>query len=456
MLCACLLFDEKALACYNFTIMKTEKALSVNKQGHLCVGGVDVTVLKQQFGTPLYILDETTVRETARAFKKAADAYGDATVAYASKALSCVAIYEIAAEEGLGADVVSGGELLTALSAGMSADKLYFHGNNKQPYEIESALGAGVHALVSDTFYELELIDSIAEKLGVIAPVMLRVNPGVEAHTHQFIQTARVDSKFGFGYADGDALLAAEKAVSLKNIKFIGLHCHIGSQIFEVKPFVLAVERMTDLMVQLKDKGIAVDELNMGGGYGVTYTDEDKPLEPQAYVSAVVSALNENLSKKNLKKPRLVFEPGRSIVGEAGVTLYTAGAVKEIKDVKTYVSVDGGMFENPRYALYQAKYEAVAADRMNDPKTRAMTVAGKCCESGDMLVIDAQLPDIQPGNLIAVLTTGAYNYSMAGNYNRNPVPPMVLVSNGRADYIVKPQSYEDLMSRDVSIRGRKA
>ena len=431
--------------------MKERDTLRINECGHLEIGGCDTVELARKYGTPLYVMDEAYIRKIARGYTDIMNSdYGDGLVCFASKAFSVKAIYEICKSEGLGADVVSGCELLTALDAGMDADNIYFHGNNKSPFELELAVKHGVHAVVVDSFFEMDVLESICASLNKKIKALVRVNPGIDAHTHHFIQTTRVDSKFGFSIADGTALEAIKSVSQRPHIEFAGIHCHIGSQIFELKPFELAVEKMTDFILAIKkETGLKVSELNMGGGYGVTYTEEDKPLKPEEYVKAIVAKLNECISDKKIEKPRLILEPGRSIVGEAGITLYTVGAVKEIKGIKKYISVDGGMFENPRYALYEAKYEAVMADSMREEKTETVTVAGKCCESGDMLVVDAKLPRAQSGNLLAVLTTGAYNYSMASNYNRNPVPPVVLVNEGKSDYIVKPQTYEDIMSRDV-------
>lgn len=424
--------------------------LRKNELGHLEIGGCDTVDLAKKFGTPLYVMDEAYIRGIIRSYKEIFDRdYGDALVCYASKAFSTKAIYVICKEEGIGADVVSGCELATALSAGLSPGGIYFHGNNKTPFELELAVKNEVHAIVIDSFYEIEILDKICAELGKKIKALVRVNPGIDAHTHHFIQTTRVDSKFGFSISDGTAIKAIKAVNEKKNIEFVGVHCHIGSQIFELKPFELAVEKMTDFIVKIKSElGIEVKELNLGGGYGVRYTHEDKPLKPQEYVGAIVAKLNECVKSKNILKPRLIIEPGRSIVGEAGITLYTVGAIKDIPGIKKYVSVDGGMFDNPRYALYEAKYEALLAARMNDEKTETVTVAGKCCESGDMLVVDAVLPPAESGDLLAVLTTGAYNYSMASNYNRNAIPPVVLVNDGKSAYIVKPQTYEDMMSRD--------
>ncbi len=431
--------------------MKERVTLNINKSGHLEIGGCDTVSLAAKYGTPLYVMDEEYIRGICKEYNAILhEDYGDGLICYASKAFSAEAIYEICRQEGLGADVVSGCELLTALKAGISADKLYFHGNNKTPFELDMAVNAGVHAVVIDSFYEMELLENICAAVDKTVRALVRVNPGIDAHTHHFIQTTRVDSKFGFSISDGTALEAIRKVNALKHVEFVGIHCHIGSQIFELKPFELAVEKMTDFIVKINEElNLTVKELNMGGGYGVTYTDEDKPLKPGEYVKAIVKKLCACVESKKILKPKLILEPGRSIVGEAGITLYTVGAIKDIKDIKKYISVDGGMFENPRYALYEAKYEAVLANRMNDEKTEVVTVAGKCCESGDILVESAKLPPAQSGDLLAVLTTGAYNYSMAGNYNRNPVPPVVMVNKGMSDYIVRPQTYEDVMSRDA-------
>lgn len=430
--------------------MQCRETLKINQAGHLEIGGCDTVDLAKQYGTPLYVMDEAYIRNVCAGYTATLDSvYPDYNVCYASKAFSTKAIYTIMREEGLGADVVSGCELKTALAGGMDADSIYFHGNNKLPEELAEAVKAGVHAVVIDSFYEMALLNDIAAQRNKRQSVMVRVNPGIDAHTHHFVQTSRVDSKFGFSIADGTAQKAIETIGTFENLSFIGIHCHIGSQIFELKPFELAVEKMTDFMVALGKVGIPVAELNMGGGYGVTYTEEDKPLEPRQYAEAIAKKVKACCAEKNLPAPHLVLEPGRSIVGEAGITLYTVGAIKEIKDIKKYIAVDGGMFENPRYALYRSKYDAVLANRMSDSAEETVTVAGKCCESGDMLVEDIRLPKAQSGDLLAILTTGAYHYSMAGHYNRNPIPPVVLVRDGRSDYMVKPESYERIMELDT-------
>lgn len=431
--------------------MKTRDTLKVNADGHLEIGGADCVDLVARFGTPLYVMDEAHVRKVCRDYTRhLREIYEDAKIVYASKAFSTLAIYGLVHSEGLGADVVSGGELYTARKGGMPADEIYFHGNNKSVSEMEFAVREGVHAVVADSLYEIETLNEIAARLGKTQNVSVRVNPGIEAHTHRFIQTALPDSKFGFPIADDLAIQAVESAVRAPHLKFTGLHCHIGSQIFEREPFLLAVEKMTDFIVQIRDGlHVPVAELDMGGGYGVTYTQIDKPLAPWEYVTAVAERLKACIVQKHIAPPKLVFEPGRSIVAEAGITLYTVGAVKEIPALKKYIAVDGGMFDNPRFALYKSKYDALLANRASEAAVETVTVAGKCCESGDVLIENIALPRAKAGDILAVFTTGAYNYSMASNYNRNLIPPVVLVHDGVAEYIVKPQTYDDLISRDI-------
>ena len=423
------------------------------KDDHLVIGGCDAVSLAAEFGTPLYVMDEAFIRGMCRIYRESLAEYGPYRVLYASKAFCCKGIYRIVEEEGLGADVVSGGELYTALAAGMPADSIYFHGNNKTVEELEMAVENGVHAVVLDCLDEIGLLDHVADSLDKEVGVLVRVNPGVEAHTHHYIQTAKPDSKFGFNLAAGLAEEAVGAVLKTQHLRLLGLHAHIGSQIFDKKPFVLALHKLTDFMKEIREKfGVDCEELNLGGGFGIWYSEEDRKIPASGYAEytrALAEALDEDVREKKLKRPVLVIEPGRSIVGEAGVTLYTVGAVKEIPGIRKYVSVDGGMFDNPRFALYQAKYSAALANRMNDKAEETVTIAGKCCESGDMLAVDVRLPKAERGDTLAVFSTGAYNYSMASNYNRNAVPPVVLVCDGRADLLVKPQSYEDLVRNDV-------
>jgi diaminopimelate decarboxylase len=435
--------------------MNERETLKINAKGHLEIGGADCVELAQKFGTPVYLFDERHIRNMMSVFRDTlAEHYnGNGMVLYASKDFSCQAIYKIANEENIGVDVVSGGELYTALSAGFPAEKIYMHGNNKLAFELEQAIQAKVGCIVADSYIELDKIDEIAAKFGVKQKILLRINPGVEAHTHAFVQTATTDSKFGFSVADGTAKNATQYALTKKHLSLEGYHCHIGSQIFEKQSFVIAVEKCMAFAKSMQNElNFTLKTLNLGGGYGIWYTDEDKKIAPNGYAEYVIALIDEvkNQAKSlGMPLPYLLIEPGRSIVGEAGVTLYTVGAIKDIPGVKKYVAVDGGMFENPRYALYQSKYTALVANKANETPCELVTIAGKCCESGDIIASNVLLSKAETGDLLAVLSTGAYNYSMAMNYNRNLIPPCVLVCNGQAEYIVKPQSYADLIRNDI-------
>ncbi len=425
-----------------------------NVNGKLQIGGVSCYELKAKFGTPLYVMDQTYIENMCKIYSDTLKAcYGDGMIAYASKAFSCKEIYRIVNNMGIGADTVSGGEIFTAKSVDFPMQKVCFHGNNKLYSELELAVNVGVGYIVIDAYSEADALSEICKNKNTTQKVLIRVNPGVEAHTHHFIQTAKVDSKFGFSIDSGEATEIVEYVKSKENLDLVGLHCHIGSQIFEEKSFVLAVEKMTDFYKMLKDdKGIEFSLLNLGGGFGIWYADGDakKSVNDYAdYIKIISKVLNENIKNKGLKKPYLILEPGRSIVGEAGITLYTAGRIKQIKNVKNYIAVDGGMFDNPRYALYQAKYTVVATEKLNEEPIEKYSIAGKCCESGDIIAEDCMLPKIQEGDLLAVLSTGAYNFSMSSNYNRNLIPPVVIVKDGQARYAVKPQTYEDIIRNDV-------
>lgn len=435
--------------------MNTRSTLKINGRGHLEIGGADTVDLAASFGTPLYVMDEAYIRDMCAVYRDTLEQEynGNGLVLYASKAFSCLAIYKIIKEERIGIDSVSQGELYTALKAGFPAEKIYLHGNNKLPEELAFAVDNGVGTVVVDAFAELDLLDKICGEKGKTQSILLRVNPGVEAHTHHFIQTAKTDSKFGFSVADGSAEKITAYALTKKNLQLKGFHCHIGSQIFEKQSFELAVDKMMEFMAKIRSSlGFEAKELNLGGGYGIWYTNEDVKIDSTGYADylrAVIAEVKKMAGKYSLKEPFLVIEPGRSIVGEAGITLYTVGNIKDIPGIKKYIAVDGGMFDNPRYALYQAKYTAVLANRADEKATEIVTIAGKCCESGDIICADVRLPEACNGDILAVLSTGAYNYSMASNYNRNLIPPVILVKDGIGEYIVKPQTLEDLIRNDI-------
>lgn len=422
------------------------------ENGELILGGVGVKTLAAQYGTPLYVMDENVIRSNMRAFKSSMDKYygGKGLVCYASKAFSCKEIYRIAKEEGIGADVVSIGEMYTAKSVGFPMDQVCFHGNNKTRRELEAALDWGVTRIVVDNLTELHTLSALAKEKGIIAEILLRIKPGIDAHTHNFIRTGQIDSKFGLALETGEAMEGVKEALAAESVTLRGLHCHIGSQIFSVDPFVHAAEVMMGFLGQIKaETGVELPELNLGGGFGILYTDEDEPVPFGDYMEPVSRAVKASAEKLGLSQPFVLIEPGRSIVGEAGITLYTVGSVKEIPDIRTYVSVDGGMGDNPRYILYQAKYDMILANRVNEPATETVTVAGRCCESGDLLGENVPLAPAKPGDLLAVFATGAYNYSMASRYNRVGIPPVVMVKDGASRVIVRGESLEDLVRNDL-------
>lgn len=435
--------------------MNERATLRVNEKGHLEIGGADCVELANRFSTPLYVYDEAHIRNMMRVFKNTIkeEYNGNGQVLYASKAFSCEAVYAIARSEKIGVDVVSGGELYTALKAGFPAEEIYFHGNNKLERELEFALDGKVGTIVVDSYREADILNEMCLSRGIKQNVLVRINPGVEAHTHAYVQTARTDSKFGFSVADGAAKTVCEYVLAKSNLCLRGYHCHIGSQIFEKQSFVIAAEKVLDFSSTIKKElGFEASIINLGGGFGVWYTDDDPKLklnDYNDYLKAVISAVKRKVKEHSLKEPYLLIEPGRSIIAEAGITLYTVGAIKNIPGIKKYVAIDGGMFESPRYALYQSKYTVLLANRANEPCTEKVSIAGKCCESGDLIAVDVPLPEAKSGDILAVLTTGAYHYSMASNYNRNFIPAAILVNEGKADYILKPQTYEDLVRNDL-------
>lgn len=432
--------------------MLVSKNLSVNSENHLVIGKNDTVELANEFGTPLYVIDEDLVRENCRTYKNAMDKYydGKGMIFYANKALCTLFTCRIMAEEGLGLDVVSGGELYTAIKADFPMERVCFHGNNKTRSELEMAVENGVGHIIVDNAYELDLLDTIAAKQGKVQNIMFRIKPGVDAHTHSFVQTGQIDSKFGVALENGEAFDIIEKASKMSNVKVTGVHCHIGSQIFDIEPFLKAAEIMMNFIGDIKDKlGLEINELNLGGGYGIRYVENDDPIEYDEYIKHVSQVVKAVAKVRNVKLPFICMEPGRSIVASAGVTLYTVGCVKDIKNVRKYISVDGGMADNPRYIMYESDYTAVVANNANAEPVETVTIAGKCCESGDILVKDTKMPEIKVGDTLAVLATGAYNFSMASNYNRIPRPAMVAVSNGKAKLAVKRETYEDLLRNDL-------
>ncbi|CAM4331101.1 diaminopimelate decarboxylase [Paenibacillus sp. FSL H7-0942] len=423
----------------------------INAQGHLEIGGVDATDLKEQFGTPLYVVDEQLVRERCREYMEAFRASGlGFQVAYASKAFCVMAMCALAAEEGLSLDVVSDGELFTALQAGFPAERIHFHGNNKTLEEIEMALDAEIGCFVVDNFNELHLLQAVAADKNRKVNILLRVTPGVEAHTHEYISTGQTDSKFGFDIGNGTAFEAIDLASKQSNLVLLGVHSHIGSQIFEVEGFQMAVQRVAEFAASVYERlNVAFKVVNLGGGFGIRYIDGDTPLEVAQYVKAITDAVKNHFAQIGYAVPEIWVEPGRSIVGEAGTTLYTVGTSKDIPGVRKYVAVDGGMTDNPRPALYESKYEAVLANRANEAAQETVSVAGKCCESGDMLIWDLDLPKVESGDLLAVACTGAYNYSMASNYNRIRRPAVVFVKDGQGDVVVRRETYQDIIQNDL-------
>lgn len=435
--------------------MNSRNTLKENSAGHLEIGGCDTLELAKEFGTPLYVYDEDYIRTMMRIFKNTINKNyaGRGNVLYASKAFSCLAMYVIAKQEGIGCDAVSGGELYTALKAGFNAADIYVHGNNKTYEELVQAVEAGVGGIVIDSYREADILDSIAAERKVKQRVLIRVNPGVEAHTHAFVQTARTDSKFGFSIRDNTALDYTKHVLSLKNLDLTGYHCHIGSQIFEKQSFSLAAQNMIEFMSAVKKAaGYEAEILNMGGGFGIYYTDDDPKFSENDYAEyllALIDTVKQKSKELNFKLPYLLIEPGRSIVGEAGITLYTVGSIKDIPGIRKYVAIDGGMFENPRYSLYQSKYTVLKATYVSAVNVQKVSIAGKCCESGDLIGVDIPLPEVESGDILAVLSTGAYHYSMASNYNRNFIPQAILVKDGKAETIIKKQTFEDLVRNDV-------
>lgn len=429
----------------------------INSRDCLEIGGCDITTLVAQFGSPLYILDEFTLRTACRQYRNYLKTYypGPSQAIYASKAWSCLAVCAIVASEGLGFDVVSGGELYTTLKALDSIslnenipEKVYFHGNNKSLDELKFGIDSGCTIIV-DNWLELQNLVKLGANLNLkpkTIRIMLRLTPGIECHTHEYIRTGHLDSKFGF---DPNQLEAVLTYVNEHNVfNCIGLHAHIGSQIFEQKPHQDLTVVLAEWMKKATTYGINIQELNVGGGLGIRYTESDDPPSIEAWVKTVAESLTKACQSQQLPLPKLMVEPGRSLIGSACVTAYTVGGRKEIPELRTYISVDGGMSDNPRPITYQSLYSLVIGNRMSSPTTETVTIAGKHCESGDILIKDVSLPKTEPGDILVVMATGAYNYSMASNYNRLPRPAAVLVNQGEANLILQRETYEDLLHQD--------
>ncbi|MEW6188614.1 MAG: diaminopimelate decarboxylase [Actinomycetota bacterium] len=419
----------------------------INERNHLEIGGCDTVELAQRFGTPLFVMDEETIRRKCReylgAFTKRSK---NVEIIYAGKALLSLAMCQIIKEEGLSLDVSSGGELYIAIKAKFPPKKIYVHGNNKTPEELNLALDNDVGCIIVDSENELELLDKMAVKKGKKPRIFLRITPGITATTHSYIQTGQVDSKFGFGLVNGTALDAVKKALVMRNVNLTGLHTHIGSQIFALHSYAKAIELVMEFVKQVLDEtGFKVRELNAGGGLGIKYEATDEPSTIDEYAEVIVGGIHREARKLGLPIPKIMIEPGRSIVGNAGVTLYTIGTIKIIPGVRTYISVDGGMSDNLRPMLYDAVYEAIIANKAGSKPSVKVTIAGKHCESGDILIKDAILPEVEVGDILCIPATGAYGYVMANNYNKQPRPPMILVQDGEAKLIIRRETYEDLL-----------
>ncbi|MCL2033790.1 MAG: diaminopimelate decarboxylase [Oscillospiraceae bacterium] len=423
----------------------------ISETGSLTIGGVCALRLAEEFGTPLYVMDENEIRKNAQRFVKSINEHygGRGLVSFASKAFMCKEMCRLAKSEGMGLDVVSAGELYTAIESGFPMRLVTFHGNNKTPEELTYAVSSRVGSIVVDNTFELHMLEQIAKSAGVTARIKLRIKPGVEAHTHELIMTGGIDSKFGFAIETGEALAAAAEALGMDHIELTGVHCHIGSQIFDIEPFEVTARIMLKFMNEVKTiLGCELSELNLGGGFGIRYLPEDSPVPLEKYMESVARVIKETCGELNLNLPSIGIEPGRAVTGAAGITLYRVGAVKDIPGVRTYVTVDGGLTDNPRPALYGAKYAMTAANKMNQAQNKIYTVSGRCCET-DQLGAQVTLQEINVGDILAVFSTGAYNYSMASNYNRLPKPAVVFVKDGEARVVVNRETLEDMARNDV-------
>jgi diaminopimelate decarboxylase len=426
--------------------------VTVGENGHLYFAGMDTVTLAEKYGTPVFLLDDSRVRARVREYKEAMQRnFGAGSMPlFASKSLSFKEIYRMMAEENIGTDIVSSGELFTAVSAGFPMERAFFHGNNKTDFDIEYAIENGIGYFIADGIEELERIDEYAGKAGIRQKILLRITPGIDPHTHQKISTGGVDSKFGSAIETGLAKKVTAFALSKENIELCGFHCHIGSQIFEIEPYTDAADIMLSFIADMRDAlGYTAKILNLGGGFGVRYVESDPEIGITKNIDEIAAHIHAKCAELSLKLPTIYMEPGRSIVADAGMTLYTVGSVKEIEGFKNYVSIDGGMTDNPRYTLYQSAYTLCLANRASEEADFECTVGGRCCESGDLIQENVRLPKPTRGDILAVLVTGAYNYSMASNYNRVARPPVVVIRNGEDKLAVRRERFEDLIACDI-------
>ncbi len=426
----------------------------VNEAGHLELGGCDTVALASEFGTPLYVLDEATIRANCRTYRAAFESrYPNVAIEYAAKAFLCIAMAQLIREEGLHLDVASAGELYTALRAGFPPHDLVLHGNNKSVEELRMALDAGVGRIVVDNLYELELLEALTAARRQPQEVLLRVTPGVDPHTHRRIRTGQADTKFGLNLASGAAMEGVKRVLRMRGLLFTGLHCHVGSNLHDLGAHLAAIEAVLDFAVEVRaETGLAIEELNLGGGLGIRYRPGDAPPSIESFAEQLTGALLDGLACRHLPVPKLLVEPGRSIVGEAGITLYTIGAIKDVPiaeppGTRRYVAVDGGLSDNPRPQLYDALYHATVANKAGRPATETVRIAGKHCET-DILIPSVTIQPPEPGDLLAVFSTGAYTYAMASNYNRLPRPAAVFVRDGRARLVVRRETLDDLLRCD--------
>lgn len=424
--------------------------IQINQAGHLAIGGADALDLVKKYQTPLVVYDVKAIRDQIHHFQKVFQDNGvDYAVSYASKAFACIAMFQLINQEDAHIDVVSGGELYTAIQAGFPMDHVSFHGNDKSVEELEMAVDHQIGVIILDNFHEIDLLKQILDEKDAHINVMLRVTPGISAHTHEYDQTGQVDSKFGFDLQSGQARKALDLVLADPRMTMLGIHAHIGSQIFEVKGFEMAATKLVDTLGDWHKKiGYTAKVVNVGGGFGIRYTEDDDPIAPEMFVDAIVKAIKKRVGELDMPMPAVWIEPGRSIAGPAGYNLYTVGSRKDVPGIRSYVTVDGGMGDNIRPALYQAKYDAVLANDPKAPVKETVRVAGKYCESGDILIQKQPLPATKPGDVLAMLATGAYGYAMASNYNRNPRPAVVFVENGKDQLAIKRESYEDLIHLD--------